>query len=99
MKVKKPLFDNSYFFLSFRGLNSSCLSAFLILSIISISVSGCGTLSNGRGWGQNAIYPVDLPRISRAAYNAFFDVQTLIPAAGALIFTIDGYDRKVGYKT
>jgi hypothetical protein len=26
-------------------------------------------------------------------------VQTLIPAAGALIFTIDGYDRKVGYKT
>jgi len=74
--------------------NSKFPHVFLLL-IISILVSGCGTVSNGKGWGQDAIYPVDLSRIPRAAYNAFFDVQTLIPVAGALLFTIDDYDQKV----
>jgi membrane-associated phospholipid phosphatase len=65
------------------------------MTLISLPVSGCGTLKNGRGWGQDAIYPVDLRRIPRAAYNAFFDLQTLIPAAGALGFAVDDFDEKV----
>jgi PAP2 superfamily len=84
-----------YPYFSFYNSNGSWLIVCIILSIISISVSGCGTLSNGRGWGQDAIYPVDLSKIPNAAYHAFFDVQALVPAAGALIFTIDHYDRKV----
>jgi membrane-associated phospholipid phosphatase len=92
-RVRRSLFGNPYF-LSPRSLSSSVLYVFLAL-VISILVSGCATLENGKGWGQDAIYPVDLSRISRAAYNAFFDVQTLIPVAGALLFTIDDYDRKV----
>jgi hypothetical protein len=95
MQVKKTLLSNSHYFFS-RSLNGFILNVFLAM-IILFFISGCGTLRNGRGWGQDAIYPVDLPRISRAAYNAFFDVQTLIPAAGALLFTIDDYDRKVSH--
>jgi membrane-associated phospholipid phosphatase len=67
----------------------------LAMIFISLSVTGCGTLGNGRGWGQDAIYPVDLKRIPRTAFNALLDPQTLIPAAGAIVFTINGYDKKV----
>lgn len=61
--------------------------ALLVLGVI--VMSGCGTMRNGRGWGQEAIYPVSWERVQTGAYNAFFDYQALIPAAGALIFTIN----------
>ena len=58
-------------------------------------LAGCTTLKNGRGWGQDAIYPLNLKKISGAAHDAFFDLQTLIPAAGALIFAVDDFDNEV----
>jgi len=67
----------------------------LALAFIVIAMTGCATLQNGRGWGQDAIFPVDLKRIPRAAFNALLDLQTLIPAAGALAFTVDHFDRNV----
>jgi len=79
----------------YRTLKRLHLMVLLAMISISLSVTGCGTLRNGRGWGQDAIYPVDLKRIPRAAFNALIDPQTLIPAAGALVFTVNGYDRKV----
>ena len=66
--------------------------AILLLSMLVLS--GCGTMRNGRGWGQDAIYPVSWERVQKAASNAFFDYQTLIPAAGALIFAIDDWDER-----
>ena len=65
------------------------------IALILFTTTGCGTLQNGRGWGQDAIYPVEAKRIPYAAYRAFFDLQTLLPAAGALVFTIDHYDKRV----
>jgi hypothetical protein len=41
------------------------------------------------------MYPVNLKRVSRAAYNAFFDLQTLVPAVGALICAVDDFDEEV----
>jgi len=38
---------------------------------------------------------VELKRIPDAAFHAFFDLQTLIPTAGALVCTVDHFDRKV----
>lgn len=70
----------------------------LAMIFSTLPVTGCGTLNNGRngrGWGQDAIYPVDLKTIPRAAYNAFFDLQTLVPAAGALVFALDDFDGRV----
>ena len=62
---------------------------------LSICATGCGTLGNGRGWGQDAIYPVDLSRVPRAVKTALFDPLTYVPAAGALIFAIDDFDERV----
>ncbi|MFQ5520160.1 MAG: phosphatase PAP2 family protein [Candidatus Methylomirabilia bacterium] len=62
---------------------------------LSIYAAGCGTLENGRGWGQDAIYPVDLSRLPRAAKKALFDPITYVPAAAALIFAIDDFDERV----
>jgi hypothetical protein len=78
-----------------RGLKRFHLMVLLAMTFTVLAATGCGTLQNGRGWGQDAIYPVSLKRISHAAYNAFFDLQTLIPAAGALVFAVDDFDEKV----
>lgn len=69
-------------------------SGWAILVLSMLVLSGCGTMCNGRGWGQDAIYPVSWERVQKAATNAFLDYQTLIPAAGALIFTIDDWDER-----
>jgi membrane-associated phospholipid phosphatase len=66
----------------------------ILVCAIFLSV-GCGTLKNGRKWGEDAFSQTSLERVGRAAFNAFFDWQTLVPAAGALLFRIDDYDAKV----
>jgi membrane-associated phospholipid phosphatase len=71
------------------------LMVLLVVMFVSFTITGCGTLRNGRGWGQDAIYPLDLGRIPHAASHAFFDLETLIPTAGALVFNAGGFDRKV----
>ena len=57
-------------------------------------LSGCGTLPNGHRWGQDAFYPIDLDRVSRAAHDAFFNVNTLAPLAGAVVFAVDDLDER-----
>jgi membrane-associated phospholipid phosphatase len=78
-----------------RGVKHSNLRVLLAAAFMVFAMTGCGTLYNGRGWGQDAIYPVGVKRISHAAYHAFFDLQTLLPAAGALAFTVDHFDHRV----
>jgi len=79
------------------SLKHSNLMILLAVVSISLSVTRCGTLNNGRGWGQDAIYPVDLKKIPRAALNALVDPQTFIPAAGALVFGLSKWDKKVSH--
>ena len=77
----------------------SFVHAFKILTIgailISLFVAGCGTLPNGRGWGQDAFFPLDTDRVSRAAHDAFFSSSTLVPLASALVLGIDDFDERV----
>jgi hypothetical protein len=63
--------------------------------LVFLFVTGCGTLENGRRWGQDAFRPIDFKRIGRAAHDAFFDPQTLVPLGGALVFAIDDFDERV----
>ncbi len=67
----------------------------LILGFLTILITGCGTLENGRGWGQDAIYPVNGKRVSNALYNACTDWGTLIPAGGAVVSSFDNFDERV----
>ncbi len=57
-------------------------------------LSGCGTMSNGRYWGQDAWTGLSWEKTGVAAYNALMDLQTLVPAAGALIFCINDFDQE-----
>ena len=66
-----------------------------LLVTLCLFAAGCGTLENGRRWGQDAVWPIDLGRIPQAAYDAFFDPQTLVPLAGALAFGIEDFDERV----
>jgi hypothetical protein len=82
---------------TYYGLKRSNLMVLFVVILILFAVMGCGTLSNSRGWGQDAVCPVELKRIPYAAYHAFFDFQTLIPAVGALVFAVGHYDKKVSH--
>lgn len=62
--------------------------------LISFFVAGCGTLPNGRLWGQDAFFPVDGDRVSRAAHDAFFNSNTLVPLSSALVFSMDDFDER-----
>jgi membrane-associated phospholipid phosphatase len=65
---------------------------FLVLSGI---VSGCGTMANGRGWGQDATFAPGWDRVKQAAWKAATAPATWVPAAGAVAFQIDRADWKV----
>jgi hypothetical protein len=62
--------------------------------LLALTLAGCGTLPDGRRWGQDAFYPLDLDRIASAAHDAFFNVNTLAPLAGAVVFGIDDFDER-----
>lgn len=62
---------------------------------LALAGTGCGTLKHDRGWGQDAIYPIQWERIPQAAKRAALDPVTWVPAVGALVFTIDDFDHKV----
>lgn len=78
---------------------NSLVYAFRVLTagviLISFFATGCGTLSNGRGWGQDAFVPIDADRVYRAAHDAFFNSNTLVPLASALVLSIDDFDERV----
>lgn len=67
----------------------------LIVSIISLTITSCATLKNGRGWGEDAIYPFQGERVRRAAYHALLDWRTVVPAVGGLLFCIGDFDERV----
>ncbi len=58
-------------------------------------LAGCGTLENGRGWGQDALWPVDLERLGRAGRKALLSPATWVPLAGAGVFALGGLDDPV----
>ena len=51
-------------------------------------------MPDGHRWGQDAFHPIDLDRVSRAAHDAFFNVNTLAPLAGALVFSVEDLDQR-----
>jgi PAP2 superfamily len=58
-------------------------------------ITSCGTLENGRGWGQDALYPVNGKRVSKALYDAATDWGTLAPAGGAVLSSLGNTDERV----
>jgi len=73
---------------------SKWLSLTLILYLVKM-LTGCGTLVNGRGWGQDATLFPGWDRLGQAALHAALEPETWAPAAGAAIFQIGAMDRNL----
>jgi membrane-associated phospholipid phosphatase len=59
------------------------------------ALPGCGTMANGRGWGQDATLALGWSRVGQAALNAAAAPETWAPVVGALAFQIGRADRNL----
>ena len=62
---------------------------------IALLLCGCGTLPNGRGWGQDATIRPGWKAIRDSAVRAAKSPYTWVPLAGALLLQIDDWDEDI----
>lgn len=65
------------------------------LCLLLCLLTGCGTLHNGRGWGQDVVKMPRLKQVRAAAVKALRDPHTWVPAVGAVAMNVGGFDREV----
>ena len=58
-------------------------------------VASCGTLSNGRRWGQDATLFPGWERIKKSAVNVALEPETWAPAICAAVIQIDNADERI----
>jgi membrane-associated phospholipid phosphatase len=75
-------------------MHAARIRVFSLITMLSI-LSGCGTMSNGKGWGQDATLFPGWSRVGKAAYQAAVSPLTWGPAVGAAILQIDDWDRNL----
>jgi membrane-associated phospholipid phosphatase len=66
-----------------------------MILLLSQFISGCGTMRNGRGWGQDITLWPGAKRIGQAAKKAVSNPKTWAPLAGAAFFGVTGLDQEV----
>ena len=64
-------------------------------AVLVLSSTGCGTLPNGRGWGQDATLRPGWQRIITSAVRAAKDPLVWVPLAGAAVLQIDDADESI----
>jgi hypothetical protein len=68
----------------------------LSLVIFSFSIiCGCGTLPNGKRWGEDVTIHPGWEKMSNAAYNSLVSPFTWLPIAGAAIVQVGNWDHKI----
>src|SRR5688572_15756168 len=60
-----------------------------------VFLTGCGTMSNGRGWGQDVNMLPSPTHVGHAAWNALTDPWTWVPIAGALVLQVENFDERI----
>lgn len=70
---------------------SSAYTAFVCLLVL----QGCGTLSTGHGWGQDATITPGWDKVGRAAVNALTSPAVWLPAAGAVALQYRDLDGRI----
>ncbi len=61
---------------------------------MSVMLGGCATTGSGQ-WGADATWHPGADRLRESAIDAATNPRVWVPLAGAAIFQIDGWDRKV----
>ena len=72
-----------------------CCTHVGLACVLGAALAGCGTLPNGRGWGQDATLVPGQERLKRAAIQAIRDPMIWGPAAGAAVFGLTDLDERV----
>jgi len=62
--------------------------------LCALSLSACGTLPDGKGWGEEATLTPGWKHVRDSAANAAKDPWTWGPLLGAAAFQIDDFDRR-----
>lgn len=62
---------------------------------ITLLLCSCGTLPNGRGWGQDATIKPGWEAVRESAVRAVKSPYTWAPLAGALLLQIDNWDEDI----
>lgn len=65
------------------------------LAGIALLLCSCGTLPNGRGWGQDATIKPGWEAVRESAVRAAKSPYTWAPLAGALLLQIDDWDENI----
>lgn len=73
-------------------LQTACQSAIVCCLWMT---AGCSTLPDGGGWGENATIAPGWERVRSAATDAVRDPWVWAPLAGAALFQVDDWDRRV----
>ncbi len=71
------------------------MTQLVVVFCVTLLLSGCGSLHNGRNWGQDATIFPGWQRIGNAALRATLAPGTWAPALGALGFQIGDMDERV----
>lgn len=64
-------------------------------ALLAVLLSGCATLPNGRGWGQDATLFPGFKKIAIAAVDSLQSPDVWIPVVGAAVFSIGDLDEDV----
>ena len=78
----------------YSGRRASILIFILVIFACGI-LNGCGTLSNGRRWGQDATWNPGWDRVKEATVNAALSPETWGPLAAALVLQVDDMDERI----
>ncbi|HEY5754860.1 MAG TPA: phosphatase PAP2 family protein [Steroidobacter sp.] len=62
--------------------------------LCALLLSACGTLPDGKGWGEGATLTPGWERVRDSAANAAKDPWTWGPLIGAAVFQVDDFDRR-----
>ena len=73
---------------------TNCWYKSITVLVLVAVFSGCSTMSNGRGWGQDVGFG-NWNKIKRAAVNAATDPETWVPALGAVVMSMGDLDKEV----
>jgi membrane-associated phospholipid phosphatase len=66
-----------------------------LIAALAVAMGGCGTLPDGRIWGEEATWRPGAARLRYAAATAATDPWVWAPLAGVALFQIDDWDRRV----
>lgn len=68
-----------------------CLTAL----IAAVLLAGCGTLPNGRAWGEEATVSPGWQRVREAAWSAARNPRVWVPLVGAALLQVNDWDREI----